>query len=155
MSRFFSLSLLIVSNLFLSLVSLIIYSLLAILVLKAPAEIAYSPLFGLNAIIFIESGAPFAYKIVSLLVMLFYYCHILNLYLAVFNLLPIPPLDGSKILYLFLPSKVYYFIQQYEHIIYYVLLALLFTGLLSTPLSLICRLISMGMIWLVQLIPGL
>lgn len=128
------------SNLLVSFVALLLY---AIIITVVPIPIQLQP------------DASFATKILYFLSELIYYFHILNLYLAVFNLLPIPPLDGSKILYLFLPSKVYYFIQQYEHIIYYVLLALLFTGILSTPLSLICRLISMGMIWLVQLIPGL
>ncbi len=40
----------------------------------------------------------------------------INLGLAVFNLLPIPPLDGSKILYVFLPARwmgVYYKLERY------------------------------------------
>lgn len=36
-----------------------------------------------------------------------------NLVLMIFNFLPIPPLDGSKILGLFLPENVYYSLQQY------------------------------------------
>ena len=97
----------------------------------------------------------FGYKLLFFFTELMYYFHILNLYLAVFNLLPIPPLDGSKILYLLLPSKIYYIVQQYEHIIYYVLIALLFTGFLSTPLSLACEFISNGMVNLILLIPGI
>lgn len=36
-----------------------------------------------------------------------------NLVLMIFNFLPIPPLDGSKILGLFLPENLYYSLQQY------------------------------------------
>ena len=38
----------------------------------------------------------------------------INISLAVFNLLPIPPLDGSRILNAFLPDRIYYKIMQYE-----------------------------------------
>ncbi len=41
----------------------------------------------------------------------------LNLGLAVFNLLPIPPLDGSKVLYSFLPPNAYFKMIQYEQYI--------------------------------------
>ena len=71
----------------------------------------------------------------------------LNITLAVFNLLPIPPLDGSKILYLFLPQRILFKVLQYERYIYFGLLALLFVGVLDVPLNflsnLILRLISL------------
>ncbi len=40
----------------------------------------------------------------------------LNVGLGVFNLLPIPPLDGSKIFLSLLPPKLYYDIMRYEHL---------------------------------------
>jgi Zn-dependent protease len=58
----------------------------------------------------------------------------LNLALAVFNLLPIPPLDGSRILDLFLSPRASYQyarVQQYGFII---LMVGLFTGILTTPI---------------------
>ncbi|MFA9381419.1 MAG: site-2 protease family protein, partial [Acetanaerobacterium sp.] len=55
--------------------------------------------------------------------------------LGVFNLLPIPPLDGSRILGLFLPDNIYYAIMRYEQIIMLAVFALIFTGVLSTPLN--------------------
>lgn len=51
----------------------------------------------------------------------------LNVVFAVFNLLPVPPLDGSRLLFVILPSKLYFKIQRYENYImiaFYVLLAL-------------------------------
>lgn len=42
---------------------------------------------------------------------------IINLGLAIFNLVPIPPLDGSKILFSLLPSsfyKIIFFLEQYS-----------------------------------------
>ena len=43
-----------------------------------------------------------------------YISHILNLSFALFNLIPLPPLDGSKLLFLALPQKYYHRIMQYE-----------------------------------------
>ncbi len=53
---------------------------------------------------------------------------IYNVYFAIFNLLPFPPLDGSKILFTLLPEKVENFFYQYERYFYIILVALLFTG---------------------------
>lgn len=63
-----------------------------------------------------------------------YYISI-NCSLAVFNLLPIPPLDGSKILFAFLPDKWVYKIYQYQQIFSIILIALLFVGILDIPLT--------------------
>lgn len=59
----------------------------------------------------------------------------LNVSLAVFNLLPIPPLDGSKILYMFLPTNLLYKFLDYERYISLLLLVLLALGVLTVPLS--------------------
>ena len=68
-----------------------------------------------------------------------------NVSLAVFNLLPIPPLDGSRILDLFLSAKASMFLARYERYIMYGVMALLFFGVLSAPLSFITGLIANGM----------
>jgi Zn-dependent protease len=49
---------------------------------------------------------------------------IVNLALAIFNLVPIPPLDGSKILFSFLPERAFSFILAYEQ--YSLILLLVF-----------------------------
>ncbi len=55
---------------------------------------------------------------------------VLNLSLMVFNLIPIPPLDGSKILLLLLPGDALFTLQRYQQIGYTILLALVFSNLL-------------------------
>lgn len=49
-----------------------------------------------------------------------------NLSLMLFNLIPIPPLDGSKVLGAFLPNSVYYGMLQYERYYSLILLGLIF-----------------------------
>ena len=65
----------------------------------------------------------------------FYYAASVNVTLAVFNLFPIPPLDGSKILSSVLPDKIYFSYMKYERYIMIVLMVLLFTGALSGAIS--------------------
>lgn len=55
--------------------------------------------------------------------------------LGVFNLFPIPPLDGSKILFSFLPDKIYHTILRYERYVMLLMLAVVWLGWLDKPLS--------------------
>ena len=65
-------------------------------------------------------------------------CVTLNIYLAVFNLIPIPPLDGSKILAGFLPKQTAFkflsTMEQYGFLILMVLILLNITDLIINPI---------------------
>lgn len=65
----------------------------------------------------------------------FVYITLINISLAVFNFLPIPPLDGSKIFNAILPEKWYFTIMKYENFIFIALIILVYSGLLDAPLS--------------------
>lgn len=54
--------------------------------------------------------------------------HVINIGLAIFNLLPIPPFDGSRILNVILPQRIYFSIMKYERQIYFFVLGWLFLG---------------------------
>lgn len=59
----------------------------------------------------------------------------MNITLAVFNLIPVPPLDGSRIFLVLLPTDTYFKIMRYERYIYIALLLALAFGLLDRPIS--------------------
>lgn len=69
------------------------------------------------------------------LTLFFLYLQLINAGLAVFNIIPIPPLDGSKILAIILPEKAHTFLMKYERYGFIVLAVLLFFGVLDTPLN--------------------
>ena len=60
---------------------------------------------------------------------------LMNIGLGLFNLIPIPPLDGSKILYAFLPNRILFRILPYERYMQIVLIVLLFLRVVSVPLN--------------------
>ena len=59
----------------------------------------------------------------------------INISLAIFNLLPFPPFDGSRIFNYFLSDKYYFKIMEYERYIFIVIFVLLYMGVLDGPLS--------------------
>jgi Zn-dependent protease len=65
----------------------------------------------------------------------FYYYISINISLAVFNLLPIPPLDGSRIFAVVLPDRLNDTLARYERYIFPVMAVLLFSGILDGVLS--------------------
>lgn len=72
----------------------------------------------------------------SISTVLFYFSST-NIGLAIFNLIPIPPLDGSKVLIQFLPMRAVIWIQRNQMVISIVFMALILTRSLSIPLSFI------------------
>lgn len=59
----------------------------------------------------------------------------INISLAVFNLLPVPPLDGSRIVGAFLSDKALYNYYRYQNIITMIMFFLIMFGALSGPLA--------------------
>ena len=55
--------------------------------------------------------------------------------LGIFNLIPVPPLDGSKVLFSAMPQRWYYVLMRYEKYGSIVMIVLVLTGILSGPLS--------------------
>ena len=84
----------------------------------------------------------------------------LNVFLAVYNMLPVPPFDGSRFFYVFLPVKWYFKVMKYERYIMLGLMALilfesyvLHGGLILGGLSYLSSLLINGMLRLLELLP--
>lgn len=78
----------------------------------------------------------------------------LNILLAIFNLIPVPPLDGSKILLSFLTERyldLYRKVEQYAPL---VLILLVFTGAFRYIINPLYSLVFNFFSWLIALLPG-
>jgi len=84
--------------------------------------LAFAAIFLLRLLTPSEHGV--AYK------MLYYMAHI-NIILAAFNLIPIPPLDGSKILMGFLSNRFQYALARLEPYGFFIIIGLLYFGVLN------------------------
>ena len=91
------------SNIVLCIVSLLIFNLFAAIPISSPE----------GAVFYLWNGT----------LMFFAAAAELNIMLAIFNLIPIPPLDGSRIAFMFLPAKWYFGLMKYERVIMIVFFA--------------------------------
>ena len=89
------------------------------------------------------------YRLVLLAIQLFYNGIYMNLTLAVFNLLPVTPLDGSRIILPLLPPRATYWMARNERTISLVILVLFLLGPLSNMIGFITELIMKGLFALV------
>lgn len=80
---------------------------------------------------------------------------IVNVGLGVFNLIPLPPLDGSKIFRNFMSYNVKQWLDRYERIFYIVFLVLWISGLAGKIISPIIELISTGLINVIGMMFGI
>ena len=91
------------------------------------------------------AGAGFLHSTMgSVLMLMVFYTISINIGLGVFNLIPLPPLDGSKIIMPFLPYKAKEWFVNNEQIFYLVFVVLWITGLAGTIISPAISLITNG-----------
>ena len=94
-----------------------------------------------------------AYYVALISLQFFSLAAYMNVTLAIFNMIPIPPFDGSRFIYVILPPKFYFGVMKYERVIMIALLLLLFTGFLDRPLNIATNFVLDGIYRLWELIP--
>lgn len=83
------------------------------------------------------------------------YSIMINIGLGVFNLIPLPPLDGSKILVKFLPYNAKQWFREKEHIFYFIFLIIWITGIAGYIISPILNFLYKGLLSIVLAIFGI
>lgn len=79
---------------------------------------------------------------------------IVNIGLCIFNLLPLPPLDGSKIFKRFLPYNLKTWFQNNEMILYFIFLVLWISGIAGRIISPAIGAVSDGLVKVIGLLFG-
>lgn len=107
---------------------------MALTALAGPAANLALALAGVGTCSLIYHFAPLGR--ISLLILCFFaHLALLSVGLGIFNLIPISPLDGSKILFALLPDRVYFRILRYEKYVMGALIILVLLGVFDSPLS--------------------
>jgi len=106
---------------------------MAITALAGPLSNLLAALVGALVVVAMQAFAPYN-NVTMFFFNLFYYYVIVNVTLAVFNLIPVPPLDGSRIIAAFLSDRALASYYRYQNIFMMVLFFAMLTGALSGPL---------------------
>ena len=75
---------------------------------------------------------------------------VLSVGLGLFNLIPLPPLDGSKVLDVLLPERWYHLVLQYERYLMLAVVLLAWSGAFGGPLTAAMELVLRGLCRVVQ-----
>ena len=98
------------------------------LILVSSAGIVANMIFAFLAVLLLRLLAPSPSGSIG---QLLYYLAQINIMLASFNLIPIPPLDGSKILMGFMPERLQYALSRLEPFGFFIIIGLLYLGALD------------------------
>lgn len=123
---------------------------MAIVALAGPVSNLIAAFVGAIIVAAMEAFMP-VNGFTSFLYTVFYYYVVVNISLAVFNLIPVPPLDGSRIVAAFLSDRALNTYYRYQNIFVIVIFALMFTGALSGPLSTAQSFLSRIIFWIARL----
>lgn len=105
--------------------------------------ILFAVIFG--AVYMFASSTFFASTIGNVIYILLKECVIMNIGLGVFNLIPLPPLDGSKIFINLFSYNARRWIMEHEQIFYYIFLGIWITGLAGIIISPIINFLYSGL----------
>ena len=94
------------------------------------------------------SAVSTGFILMVILNLMVFFCVLYNVTYAIFNMLPVPPWDGSRVFYVFLPSKWYFAIMMYERYIMIGMMILRSAGYFSGPLSTLTNKMATGNLWL-------
>ncbi len=99
------------------------------------AMIAYQLLNG-QEYFYIQDGSLYMIPVTKgYAMMMIYQFVVINVNLFLFNMIPVPPLDGSRVMTYFLPPKWSIWFMKNERYFYAVVMLLMLTGILSIPLA--------------------
>lgn len=107
---------------------------MAITALAGPVSNLLAAFVGAVLVAVMEAFSPYNGFTNFVYNVLWYYV-VVNISLAVFNLIPMPPLDGSRIAAAFLSDRAMYTYYRYQNLFVMVMFLLLLSGALSGPLA--------------------
>ncbi len=123
---------------------------MAIVAVAGPVSNLLAALAGAVVVFGMIAFAP-VNGVTSFLINMFTYYVTVNVTLAAFNLLPVPPLDGSRILGAFLSDRALATYYRYQNVFVMALFVLMFSGAFSGPLYAVENMLTRGISWIAAL----